>query len=41
MNHALVPAVLTAAGVTKAGGAPTDDFCEPSLPKGLLTELVA
>lgn len=33
--------VLTAAGVTKTGGAPTDDFGEPSLPKGILTELKA
>jgi hypothetical protein len=33
--------VLTAAGVTKSGGAPTDDFGDPSLPKGLMTELVA
>lgn len=33
--------VLTAAGVTKAGGAPTDDFGEPSLPKGIFSELRA
>lgn len=33
--------LLTAAGVTKTGGAPTDDFGDPSLPKGLLTELKA
>jgi hypothetical protein len=33
--------LLTAAGVTKTGGAPTDDFGEPSLPKGLFTELKA
>jgi hypothetical protein len=33
--------VLTAAGVTKTGGAPTDDFGEPTLPKGLFTELRA
>jgi len=33
--------LLTAAGVTKSGGAPTDDFGEPSLPKGLFTELKA
>ena len=31
--------LLTAAGVTKAGGAPTDDFGDPSLPKGIFTEL--
>jgi hypothetical protein len=33
--------LLTAAGVTKTGGAPTDDFGDTSLPKGLLTALVA
>jgi hypothetical protein len=33
--------VLTAAGVTKTGGAPTDDFGDPSLPKGLITEMLA
>jgi hypothetical protein len=33
--------LLTAAGVTKTGGAPTDNFGESSLPKGLLTEMVA
>jgi len=33
--------VLTAAGVTKTGGAPTDDFGDPSLPKGIFTSLVA
>jgi hypothetical protein len=33
--------LLTAAGVTKTGGAPTDDFGEPSLPKGIFTELKA
>jgi hypothetical protein len=33
--------VLQAAGVTNAGGALTDDFGEPSLPKGILTELKA
>jgi hypothetical protein len=33
--------LLTAAGVTKSGGAPTDDFGEPSLPKGLFTQLLA
>lgn len=33
--------VLTAAGVTKTGGAPTDDFGDASLPKGIFTELVA
>jgi hypothetical protein len=31
--------LLTAAGVTKAGGAPTDDFGDPSLPKGIFSEL--
>ena len=33
--------LLTAAGVTKTGGAPTDDFGEPSLPKGIFSELHA
>lgn len=33
--------LLTAAGVTKAGGAPTDNFGEPSLPKGIFSELLA
>jgi hypothetical protein len=33
--------LLTAAGVTKTGGAPTDNFGDPSLPKGIFTELLA
>jgi len=33
--------LLTAAGVTKTGGAPTDDFGDTSLPKGLFTEMHA
>ena len=33
--------LLTAAGVTKTGGAPTDNFGDASLPKGIFTELVA
>jgi hypothetical protein len=33
--------LLTAAGVTKTGGAPTDDFGESTLPKGLFTEMLA
>lgn len=33
--------LLTAAGVTKPGGAPTDDFGDPALPKGIFSELVA
>jgi len=33
--------LLTAAGVTKAGGAATDDFGEPSLPKGIFTQMLA
>lgn len=33
--------ILTAAGVTKANGDPTDDFGEPSLPKGIFSELLA
>jgi hypothetical protein len=32
--------LLTAAGVTKAGGAPTDDFGDVSLPKGIFSELL-
>ena len=37
----LMNTLLTAAGVTKTGGGPTDNFGDPSLPKGILTELVA
>ena len=33
--------LLTAAGVTKTGGAPTDDFGDPSLPKGIFSEMHA
>ena len=33
--------LLTAAGVTKTGGAPTDNFGDSSLPKGIFSELVA
>ncbi len=33
--------LLTAAGVTKTGGAPTDNFGDSSLPKGLLSEMLA
>lgn len=33
--------LLTAAGVTKTGGAPTDDFGEPSLPKGIFSDMLA
>jgi len=33
--------LLTAAGVTKTGGAPTDDFGESTLPKGMFNELLA
>ena len=33
--------LLTAAGVTKTGGAPTDDFGDASLPKGIFTEMLA
>jgi hypothetical protein len=33
--------LLTAAGVTKDGGAPTDDFGDTSLPKGIFSELLA
>jgi len=33
--------VLTAAGVTGANGAPTDNFGDPTLPKGIFSELKA
>lgn len=33
--------LLTAAEVTKEDGSPTDDFGEPSLPKGIFSELLA
>jgi hypothetical protein len=33
--------LLTGAAVTKTGGAPTDDFGDTSLPKGIFSELVA
>src|SRR4029077_1110185 len=33
--------LLTAAGVTKTGGAPTDNFGDPSLPKGIFPEMHA
>jgi hypothetical protein len=33
--------LLTAAGVTKTDGSPTDDFGEPSLPKGFFSEMLA
>lgn len=33
--------LLTAAGVTKADGSPTDDFGEPTLPKGIFSEMLA
>jgi len=33
--------LLTAAGVTKTGGAPYDNFGDSSLPKGLMTEMIA
>jgi hypothetical protein len=33
--------LLTAAGVTKTGGAPTDDFGDPELAKGLYTDMLA
>jgi hypothetical protein len=33
--------LLTAAGVTKDDGAPTDDFGDASLPKGIFSELMA
>lgn len=33
--------LLTAAGVRKASGDPTDDFGEPTLPKGIFTDLLA
>ena len=33
--------LLNAAGVTQDGGAPIDDFGDPSLPRGIFSELVA
>jgi len=33
--------LMTAAGVTKADGAPTDDFGDAELPKGIFSELLA
>jgi hypothetical protein len=33
--------LLTAAGVTKDDGSPTDDFGEPSLPTGIFSEMLA
>jgi hypothetical protein len=33
--------ILTAAGVTKSDGSPKDDFGDPSLPKGIFSELLA
>src|SRR3954451_6574730 len=33
--------LLSAAGVTKSDGSPTDDFGEPTLPKGYFTEMLA
>lgn len=33
--------LLTAAGVTKSGGAPTDDFGDATLTKGIFSEIVA
>jgi len=37
----LLNTLLTAAGVTKTGAAPTDDLGEASLPKGIFSELLA
>jgi hypothetical protein len=37
----LLNTLMTGAGVTKAGGEPTDDFGEPSLPKGIFSEMLA
>jgi hypothetical protein len=37
----LLNTLLTAAGVTKTDGSPTDDFGEPSLPKGTFSEMLA
>ena len=33
--------LLTAAGVTKSDGSPTDNFGEASLPKGIFSEMLA
>jgi hypothetical protein len=40
-NNKLFNTLLAAAGVRKEGGAPVDDFGDPSLPKGGIAELVA
>jgi hypothetical protein len=33
--------LLQAAGVTQSNGAPVDNFGEPSLPKGIFSEMLA
>ena len=40
-TNKMLNTLLTAAGVTKTGGAPADDLGDASLPKGLFTELQA
>lgn len=40
-NNKLFNSILTAVGVRKAGGEPVDDFGDPSLAKGLLTQIHA
>ncbi len=41
MNNKLLNTLITAAGVRTQAGGPVEDFGDPSLPKGLLTEIVA
>jgi hypothetical protein len=40
-NNKLFNSILTAVGVRKPNGDPIDDFGDPSLPKGMLTQLHA
>ena len=40
-NDKLLNSILTATGVRKAGGAPVDDFGDPSLQKGVFTDIHA
>lgn len=40
-NNLLLNTLLTAVGVKKANGSPTDDFGDPSLQKGVIDELLA
>src|SRR5438105_8646741 len=40
-NNKFLNTIATAAGARKAGGMPVDDFGDPSLPGGLISEMVA